>query len=115
MGPQANGLLSIVQRTPEIKRQRLRHSSNGEDLCTICNIIQPKGARHCEWCHVCVAGYDHHCPWVGKCVGSENLKAFYAFLTVSFTTLFFMVASTLVFSPWPSEVARSPVHRVLRP
>merc|ERR1712194_83544 len=85
--------------TPEIKRQRQRYSSNGEDLCTICNIIQPKGARHCEWCHVCVAGYDHHCPWVGKCVGSENLKAFYAFLTVSLTSLFFMVASTLVFSP----------------
>jgi len=63
--------------------------------CDVCNIVQPKGSRHCHFCQVCVSGYDHHCPWMGKCIGSKNLKQFYSFLTVGVGSLIYMVVAVM--------------------
>uniref|UniRef100_A0A7S4QDA7 Palmitoyltransferase n=1 Tax=Alexandrium monilatum TaxID=311494 RepID=A0A7S4QDA7_9DINO len=70
--------------------------ARGERRCSACMITQPKGAMHCEFCHVCVAGWDHHCPWMGKCIGQSNLNAFYAFLCTSLTSLAYILIITVL-------------------
>merc|ERR1711924_313366 len=69
-------------------------------VCTACCITQPKGALHCEYCQVRIAGYDHHCPWMSKCIGEESLQAFYSFLCISFSSLAYVVAAS-VMAPIP--------------
>eukprot|EP00933_Yihiella_yeosuensis_P000272 TRINITY_DN10042_c0_g1_i6.p1 TRINITY_DN10042_c0_g1~~TRINITY_DN10042_c0_g1_i6.p1 ORF type:complete len:299 (+),score=40.76 TRINITY_DN10042_c0_g1_i6:46-942(+) len=70
--------------------------STGNRPCSACNIAQPLGTLHCEYCHVCIAGYDHHCPWMGKCIGYKNLPQFYVFLIVSLASLGYIVLVTLL-------------------
>jgi hypothetical protein len=42
-------------------------------------VWRPPGARHCNGCGHCVAGYDHHCGVLGRCVGEGSLRAFVLF------------------------------------
>lgn len=71
-------------------------TSNGGRECSICDIIQPAEALHCEYCHVCVDGYDHHCPWTSKCIGSKNLREFQLFLFFGFGTLFYVMFAVIM-------------------
>lgn len=66
--------------------------------CQACGIIRPLGARHCDFCQICVAGWDHHCPWMSKCIGDSNTCAFYCFLRVAFGSLFYMVIVILMYA-----------------
>jgi len=70
--------------------------SGGQHECAVCAIVQPRGSLHCEFCHVCVAGWDHHCPWMSKCIGQNNLQEFYSFLCVSLTSLGYMIVVTFL-------------------
>eukprot|EP00397_Hematodinium_sp_SG-2012_P039792 GEMP01043504.1.p2 GENE.GEMP01043504.1~~GEMP01043504.1.p2 ORF type:complete len:124 (+),score=12.63 GEMP01043504.1:113-484(+) len=59
--------------------------------CTICDITQPNGSLHCEYCNVCVEGYDHHCPWTSKCIGKKNLQDFHIFLATGMSTMLYII------------------------
>jgi len=69
--------------------------SAGGRTCAPCGREQLPGELHCEFCHICIAGWDHHCPWMNKCIGADNLAAFYNFLCVSFSWLGYMVLISL--------------------
>eukprot|EP00438_Fugacium_kawagutii_P028194 Skav200363 [mRNA] locus=scaffold2518:97262:116783:- [translate_table: standard] len=45
------------------------YPSNGKRHCNACDLKQPAGVLHCEYCQVCIIGWDHHCPWMNKCIG----------------------------------------------
>lgn len=77
-------------RPPESGRRRR--------FCNICNIQQPMGAAHCNFCKVCISGWDHHCPWMSKCIGEKNLQEFYAFLSTSLGSLAYIVVTTMLSS-----------------
>jgi len=70
--------------------------SSGKRECNACNIIQPRGCLHCEYCEVCIVGWDHHCPWMSKCIGGQNLQAFNRFMGVSMISLTYVVIVTVV-------------------
>mmetsp|Transcript_21019 Transcript_21019/g.40213 ORF Transcript_21019/g.40213 Transcript_21019/m.40213 type:complete len:234 (-) Transcript_21019:154-855(-) len=70
--------------------------SPGDRRCSACDISQPKGSMHCEFCRICVMGWDHHCPWMGKCIGDANLQEFYAFLCCSLSSLAYIVVMTMI-------------------
>lgn len=76
--------------------------------CTHCDIIQPRGCSHCEFCQVCVDGFDHHCPWMGKCIGRKNLCAFYSFIATAMSSLGYIFISTLLSAPSSSMPTSSP-------
>jgi len=67
--------------------------------CDTCNLVQPSGTSHCEFCQVCIEGFDHHCPWMGKCIGKSNLCSFYTFLYVSMNSLAYIVVFTVLCAP----------------
>ncbi|CAE7885228.1 PAT06 [Symbiodinium microadriaticum] len=73
-------------------------ASNGKRHCTACNIKQPVGTLHCDYCHVCIVGWDHHCPWMNKCIGESNLFFFNSFLGISMTSLGYIVLATMLIS-----------------
>lgn len=56
-------------------------------VCPECIIIQPKRARHCTICRMCVFKYDHHCPWLNNCIGARNIGIFYLFLLLLWVDL----------------------------
>lgn len=56
-------------------------------VCPECIVIQPKRARHCTICRMCVFKYDHHCPWINNCIGARNILLFYVFLLVLWANL----------------------------
>mmetsp|Transcript_43808 Transcript_43808/g.135348 ORF Transcript_43808/g.135348 Transcript_43808/m.135348 type:complete len:272 (+) Transcript_43808:562-1377(+) len=68
----------------------------GGRRCSTCNLVQPRGCSHCEFCQVCVEGFDHHCPWMGKCIGRNNLCAFYTFIAVSMSSLAYIFLLTVM-------------------
>lgn len=63
----------------------LTHESH--KVCPECVVIQPKRARHCTICRMCVYKYDHHCPWLNNCIGARNIGSFYLFLLVLWADL----------------------------
>jgi len=67
--------------------------------CRKCDLPQPRGCSHCDYCQVCVEGFDHHCPWMGKCIGKNNLYAFYTFIAVSFSSLGYILCVTMTVPP----------------
>lgn len=67
--------------------------------CNICNLVQPSGCSHCEFCQVCIEGFDHHCPWMGKCIGKSNLCSFYTFICVSMSSLAYIFVLTVLCTP----------------
>lgn len=69
--------------------------------CATCDVLQPSGCSHCDFCQVCVEGFDHHCPWMGKCIGRDNLCAFYSFIAVSMSSLAYIFISTVMTSGPP--------------
>mmetsp|Transcript_62247 Transcript_62247/g.148547 ORF Transcript_62247/g.148547 Transcript_62247/m.148547 type:complete len:207 (+) Transcript_62247:112-732(+) len=70
--------------------------SAGGRVCAACDIVQPIGSFHCEFCKVCVMGHDHHCPWMSKCIGSNNLGEFYTFLCTSIGSLVYIVVASVI-------------------
>merc|ERR1712194_197989 len=92
-------IITLLESTAQKNVKKQWRTSDGDRICTVCRILQPVGTLHCEYCHVCVADWDHHCPWMGKCIGSGNIQAFYSFICFSFSSLIFIVASTLISSP----------------
>ncbi|CAK9079060.1 Putative ZDHHC-type palmitoyltransferase 2 (Zinc finger DHHC domain-containing protein 2) [Durusdinium trenchii] len=70
--------------------------SNGKRHCTACDIKQPVGVLHCDYCHVCIQGWDHHCPWMNKCIGENNLLFFNSFLAISLSSLGYIVLATMI-------------------
>mmetsp|Transcript_48731 Transcript_48731/g.109420 ORF Transcript_48731/g.109420 Transcript_48731/m.109420 type:complete len:229 (+) Transcript_48731:66-752(+) len=64
--------------------------------CTVCRIPQPRGTVHCHMCQVCITGWDHHCPWMGKCIGRGNVWKFYSFIAIGFSSLGYMLLSSLM-------------------
>mmetsp|Transcript_4216 Transcript_4216/g.11199 ORF Transcript_4216/g.11199 Transcript_4216/m.11199 type:complete len:254 (-) Transcript_4216:97-858(-) len=91
-----------------------RRISDGGGVCHQCNLMQPKGCWHCEFCQVCVEGFDHHCPWMGKCIGKENLCAFYTFITVAFTSMAYIFILALLGPTTPTPAAKA-AHLPFRP
>eukprot|EP00438_Fugacium_kawagutii_P001212 Skav223408 [mRNA] locus=scaffold350:92391:92831:- [translate_table: standard] len=87
----------VLQKNPEDQLPSLNEGNNR--TCQICQVVQPRGCQHCHFCQVCVLGHDHHCPWMGKCIGKKNLCAFYTFLTVSFSSLGYVMLSALALPP----------------
>jgi len=81
-----------------------RQPSSGR-RCKTCNLMQPQGCSHCEFCQVCVEGFDHHCPWMGKCIGRNNMCAFRTFMAVSMTCLGYVLFATVLCTP-PEDSAR---------
>jgi len=67
--------------------------------CSKCNVPQPWGVVHCDFCQVCIEGHDHHCPWMGKCIGRNNLCAFYTFICVSMSSLGYIFVATVLTAP----------------
>lgn len=79
--------------------------------CGTCKLVQPKGCVHCPFCKVCIEGHDHHCPWMGKCIGAKNLRAFYTFLVVSFSSLGYIFICALLMTPSYAQEGSTPaVH-----
>eukprot|EP00435_Cladocopium_sp_Y103_P037318 s554_g9.t2 len=77
-------------------------ASNGKRHCNACDLKQPAGVLHCDYCHVCIIGWDHHCPWMNKCIGEGNLFFFNSFLGVSLSSLGYIVLATML-SNWLSH------------
>lgn len=50
------------------------------EFCSICNVPQAKGCRHCNSCGYCVRGFDHHCMLLRNCVGVANRRLFFVYL-----------------------------------
>lgn len=65
----------------------LRNRSARGRRCGYCDVVQPYGCMHCDFCGVCVEGFDHHCPWMGKCIGKDNICEFYTFIVVGLVSL----------------------------
>jgi len=61
-------------------------------VCPECIVVQPKRARHCTICRMCVFKYDHHCPWLNNCIGARNIGVFYCFLLVLWVDLVLVLA-----------------------
>lgn len=86
-------------------RQRRAALTTGQ-RCHTCNLVQPRGCSHCDFCQVCIEGFDHHCPWMGKCIGKSNLCAFYTFICVSMSSLaYIFMLTVMAASPTGAPVA----------
>lgn len=48
--------------------------------------------KHCMVCNKCCVHFDHHCKWLNNCIGSENYKAFFIFVAVTFAVIVAYVA-----------------------
>jgi multisubunit Na+/H+ antiporter MnhF subunit len=82
---------------PGIAKAKGRPSQEEKEafrFCHICGLLRDRQTEHCGDCDVCIEGFDHHCPWVGKCVGRKNLKAFYAFLIMTFGNIIVLFVAT---------------------
>jgi len=73
-------------------------ASNGKRHCNACDLKQPVGVLHCDYCQVCIIGWDHHCPWMNKCIGEDNLFFFNSFLGISLSSLGYIVLATMLAS-----------------
>lgn len=60
----------------------LEENNKRVHFCDVCNISQPVGAAHCEYCDCCIDRLDHHCPWMGKCIGRKNMFWFKCFIAI---------------------------------
>ena len=58
--------------------------------CKICDFNYPyhKRLKHCTFCNICVIGIDHHCGVFGKCIARNNIICFYAFIVLTFISIF---------------------------
>jgi len=83
--------------------------------CQKCSVDQPRGCSHCEFCEVCIEGFDHHCPWMGKCIGKKNVSAFYTFIVVSFSSLAYILISTMWLTPYTTSATVRPHHASWQP
>ena len=54
--------------------------SRSDDLkhCQFCHVAVAGDARHCRRCDKCVPGFDHHCMWLNTCVGHRNYWSFFS-------------------------------------
>jgi len=73
----------VVARAAPARRRQWNY-------CDTCNLDQPVGCTHCNFCGVCIEGYDHHCVWMGKCIGRGNICAFYTFVCVGMGCLAYL-------------------------
>ena len=92
-------------------------TNEAHKVCPECIIIQPKRARHCTICRMCVFKYDHHCPWLNNCIGARNIGIFYLFLLLLWVDLVMLfvgivVGWVLVFSG-PEDLAVKSVWKGL--
>lgn len=71
-------------------------TNEAHKVCPECVIIQPKRARHCTICRMCVFKYDHHCPWLNNCIGARNIGIFYLFLLLLWIDLVLILAGIVV-------------------
>merc|ERR1712196_153147 len=90
--------LRCALANPGVLRAKARAVEDGAmgRRCEACNVVQPRGCSHCDFCQACVEGFDHHCPWMGKCIGRQNLCAFYTFICVSFSSLGYIFVCTIL-------------------
>lgn len=69
----------------------------------------PDLPRGVEWCHDCgvwVHAMDHHCPWTGQCIARDNTAPFYVFLSLTFTSLVFVMVSSFLRTAQMTRQAR---------
>mmetsp|Transcript_6104 Transcript_6104/g.18110 ORF Transcript_6104/g.18110 Transcript_6104/m.18110 type:complete len:247 (-) Transcript_6104:213-953(-) len=97
----AEGDVLVTGDAPAVPSVQRRNLGAGR-RCNTCNLTQPRGCSHCNFCQVCIEGFDHHCPWMGKCIGKNNLCAFYTFIAVSMSSLGYIFVFTIMAStPFP--------------
>lgn len=105
------GLLHAEDELTVVSSRPLNRRGRGpRGHCAKCNIKQPKGVSHCEFCEVCVLGHDHHCPWMGKCIGKRNLAAFHRFICIGFSSLGYIFVVTVLSAPEPPHHHRPVYH-----
>lgn len=92
-------------------------TNEAHKVCPECIVIQPKRARHCTVCRMCVFKYDHHCPWINNCIGARNIFLFYCFLVLLWANLVLILAGVVL--GWvfefhgPQELAEETVWKGL--
>jgi palmitoyltransferase ZDHHC9/14/18 len=83
--------------TPMPRVIRIR---NGQDLtvkwCETCRIYRPPRSSHCRICDNCVDLIDHHCIYLNTCIARRNYVPFWAFLSYSILTSFFILVTCAV-------------------
>ncbi|XP_055517594.1 uncharacterized protein si:ch211-223a10.1 [Leucoraja erinacea] len=58
----------------------IRTKQSPSCFCIYCEIVQPKGTKHCRLCNSCMENFDHHCLFLMKCVAKNNQRLFILFL-----------------------------------
>lgn len=71
-------------------------TNEAHKVCPECVVVQPKRARHCTICKMCVFKYDHHCPWVNNCIGARNIGVFYCFLVLLWLDLALLLTGVVL-------------------
>lgn len=88
---------ALRQRSNDILRAKpyLRATDN---FCTVCDMIKPIRAHHCEQCGICVAKYTKHSIMLNRCVGAGN-ELLYLLMVTLFIWTVSVVLDVFVFQP----------------
>eukprot|EP00948_MAST-09A_sp_MAST-9A-sp1_P003185 g3185.t1 len=71
--------------------------------CYYCRVSVHISSRHCRTCDKCVPGFDHHCRWLNNCIGSNNYRAFFATVLVTFLLVVIQLIAGLLVSIYSSN------------
>lgn len=82
--------------SPDKSLLHLYLTNESHKVCPECVVVQPKRARHCTICRMCVFKYDHHCPWINNCIGARNICVFYCFLVLLWLDLALILAGIVL-------------------
>ncbi|KAK2161494.1 hypothetical protein LSH36_115g01007 [Paralvinella palmiformis] len=66
-------------------------------FCVHCELIPPRGSRHCSICNRCYLDRDHHCLFLYRCIARHNHRLFLWFICLVISAIILFDYSLLVY------------------
>lgn len=72
-------------------------NKDGWTLCSVCEVLRPPRAWHCNNCDICILKRDHHCTFFASCVGYYNHRYFMFFTLYIFISMLYSFYYNVIF------------------